>query len=111
MVEEMLRLAEVVGTHSEKEEGCALNKRLLAAATVSVAKTKKEMSMFLIISTPLWLVKIVRTYDGRFTPITWVILIVLTAITMSIVAVVAHGILKFLWSLVRLRKRSGLTRP
>ena len=77
MVEEMLRLAEVVGTHSEKEEGCALNKRLLAAATVSVAKTKKEMPMFLIISAPLWLVKIVRAYDGRFTPVTWAILIVL----------------------------------
>ena len=83
-VEEILRIAEAMGTHSEKEEGCTLNKRLLDAATVFVAKAKKEMPMFLIISAPLWLVKIVRAYDGRFTPVTWAILIVLTAITMSV---------------------------
>ncbi len=36
-----------------------MNKRLLAAATVFVAKTKKEMPIFLIISAALCLVKIV----------------------------------------------------
>ena len=50
-----------------------------------LAHAKKEMPEFLIISTILWTIHIVRSWDGKITPISWLLAIGFTAVTMYVV--------------------------
>ena len=66
-----------------------------------LAHAKKEMPEFLIISTILWTIHIVRSWDGRITPITWLLAIGFTAVTTYVVISAASAAIKFAWSLIK----------
>ncbi len=50
-----------------------------------VTKARKEMPIFLLISAILWVPRFVSNFDGRFTPLSWVMSIALTAFVTFIV--------------------------
>ena len=66
-----------------------------------LAHAKKQMPVFLAISAVLWGINIASSYDGRITPISWLIVIVLTAATAYVVVCGAFGILKLTWSALK----------
>ena len=66
-----------------------------------LAHAKKQMPTCLIISTIIWVINIVSDWDGRITPVSWLLGIVLTAVTVYVIAFAALGMLKLLWSLLK----------
>ena len=64
------------------------------------AKVEKELPQYLIIAVLPWAFKIAADYKG-FYPITWAIMIFVTAISMYVIVIIGRAILKFIWSFIR----------
>ena len=67
----------------------------------ALTHARKHMPQYLIISTIVWTIHIVLNWDGRITPITWLIMIAITAIILFAIGSTVKATLKFMWSLIK----------
>ncbi len=74
------------------------------------AKARKELPEYLIICTLIWAVRIATDYKG-FRPITWVVMILVTTLTLYVIVKTGLAILKLIWSIIRRIARGSSSEP